>query len=211
MSRQTIWEFLGGVPKKQVKALLDEKTFESIEIYCYGESYVLFHYPAEVQLSDDGTYGIGADYAVTVVENKEGISPEIVKGIFIKSPILLQSKNPLVGRHIEIESLYVVINNEIYCLSIDEYKEALEEYKGHASSSDLLSINEYTKVLFYNEDSFYNTCGAIEMYLTSHNKPSSTTLRDEDLNSFMDGVYNGQGTKHLESLIKGISTDTFRK
>ena len=104
-----------------------------------------------------------------------------------------------------------MINNKIYCLSIEEYKKALEEYKGHASSSDFLSINEYTKVLFYNEDSFYNTYDSVERYLTSHNKPSSITLKDEDLNSFMDGVYNGQGTEHLESLIKEISTDTFRK
>ena len=67
------------------------------------------------------------------------------------------------------------------------------------------------KYYFHNEDSFYNTYNAVERYLTSHNKPSSTTLKDEDLNSFMDGVYNGQGTKHLESLIKEISTGTFRK
>lgn len=172
---------------------------------------LMFHYPAKVQLSDDGTYGIGADYVVTVVENKEGISPEIVKGIFIKSPRLLQSEDPLVGRYIKIESLYVVINNEIYCLSIEEYKKALEEYKGHASSSDFLPINKHTKVLFYNEDSFYNTWDAVERYLTLHNKPSSTTLKDEDLNSFMDGVYNDQGTERLESLIKEISTDTLRK
>ena len=148
MQKQKMLRFLAGVPKWQAEALLDEETFESVKIYCYGESYALFHYPAKVQLSADGPYGIGADYAVTVVENKEGISPEIVKGIFIKSPRLLRSEDPLVGRHIKIESLYVVINNEIYCLSIDEYKKALEEYKGQASSSDFLYINEYTKVLF---------------------------------------------------------------
>lgn len=44
---------------------------------------LMFHYPAKVQLSDDGPYGIGADYVVTVVENKEGISPEIVKGMLL--------------------------------------------------------------------------------------------------------------------------------